>query len=110
MRFEIDTRLLKGGIDIVSHASISGSMTPILENILINAQYKKVVFTANNLEMAIEYIIESGVDIKSEGSFTISSKFITSFVSLIQDEKIDIELLQNNSLSFKTPSSETKIK
>lgn len=110
MHFEIDTKTLKNGIDIVGHASMSGSMTPILENILINVQYKKVIFTANNLEMAIEYFVDEWVDIKWEWSFTISSKFISSFVSLVNDEKIDIELLTNSSLAFKTPSSDTKIK
>ena len=53
MRFTIDTKILKEAIDIVSHASVSGGMTPILENILISVQYKKVVLTANNLEMAM---------------------------------------------------------
>ncbi|EKE28745.1 MAG: DNA polymerase III, beta subunit [uncultured bacterium (gcode 4)] len=110
MHFEIATKTLKNGIDIVSHASMSWSMTPILENILMNVQYKKVVFTANNLEMAIEYIVDEWVEIQSEWSFTISSKFITSFVSLVQDDKINIELLQSSSLAFKTPSSDTKIK
>lgn len=110
MNFTIETKILKNWIDIVSHASLGGSMTPILENILINAQYKKLVLTANNLEMAIEYIVDSWIDIRWEWSFTVSSKFISSFVSLVHDEKIDIELLSNSSLELKTPSSETKIK
>lgn len=59
MRFTVDTKIFKEAIDIVSHASTSGGMTPILENILISVQYKKVILTANNLEMAMEYIIDS---------------------------------------------------
>ena len=110
MHFEIDTKTLKEGIDVVSHASMSWSMTPILENILINVQYKKVVFTANNLEMAIEYMVDEWIDIKWEWSFTVSSKFISAFVALVQDEKIDLELLSNSSLELKTPSSDTRIK
>lgn len=110
MRFSVDTKVLKEGIDIVNHASTGMSMTPILENILISVQYKKVVLTANNLEMAIEYVIDRGVDIAAEGSFTVSSKFISSFVSLVQDDRIDIELLAGGSLQFTTPSSETKVK
>ncbi|MDD2487397.1 MAG: DNA polymerase III subunit beta [Candidatus Gracilibacteria bacterium] len=110
MNFEIDTKSLKEAIDTVNHASSSGNLTPILENILINAQYKKVMLTSNNLEMAIEYVISEGVDVKSEGSFTVSSRFISSFISLVNDEKINLELLGNSSLGLKTPSSETKIK
>lgn len=59
MRFSIDTKVLKEGIDIVNHASTGMSMTPILENILISVQYKKVVLTANNLEMAVEYVVDA---------------------------------------------------
>lgn len=110
MRFTIDTKILKEAIDIVSHASTSGGMTPILENILISVQYKKVVLTANNLEMAMEYIIDSGVDIETEGNFTVSSKFLSSFISLVSDARVSIELLSGGSLQFTTPSSETKIK
>ncbi|MDP2104309.1 MAG: DNA polymerase III subunit beta, partial [Candidatus Gracilibacteria bacterium] len=110
MRFTIDTKILKEAIDIVSHASTGGGMTPILENILISVQYKKVVLTANNLEMAMEYVIDSGVDIEMEGNFTVSSKFLSSFVSLLSDARVSIELLSGGSLQFTTPSSETKIK
>lgn len=51
--------------------------------------------------MAIEYSVDDLVEIKSEGSFTISSKFINQYVSLVNDEKITIELLSNSSLSSK---------
>ncbi len=110
MHFEIDTKILKESIDIVSHASVWIWLTPILENIMFNAQYKKVIITANNLEMAIEYVINSQIDIKSEWTFTVSSKFLSSFIWLLPDEKVEIELIWNSSLSFRTPSSETKIK
>ncbi|EKE26215.1 MAG: hypothetical protein ACD_4C00378G0001 [uncultured bacterium (gcode 4)] len=110
MNFEIDTKSLKEGIDIVNHASWSGTMTPILENIMINSQYKKVVLTSNNLEMAIEYIINEWVDVKSEWSFTVSSRFISSFVSLVSEDKINLELLSSANLWLKTQWSETKIK
>lgn len=59
MRFIVDTKVLKEAIDVVSHASTVSNMTPILENILISSQYKKVVLTANNLEMAMECIIDT---------------------------------------------------
>ncbi len=110
MRFTIDTKVLKEAIDVVSHASTVSNMTPILENILISAQYKKIVLTANNLEMAMEYIVDTGVDIELEGNFTVSAKFLASFIWLVQDERVTIELLSGGSLQFTTPSSETKVK
>lgn len=110
MRFSVRTDSLKRAIDIVGRASVSAGMTPILENILIAAQFKKVVLTANNLEMAIEYAIEDNVTIEREGSFTVSAKFLSSFVGLVHDETISIELVSGGSLELRTASSETKIK
>ncbi len=110
MRFSTNTSSLKSAIDIVSHASSPGGMTPILENILFSVQYKKVVLTGNNLEMAIEVNLENDVQIDAEGSFTVSSRFLTSFLSLVSDEKISIELVSGGALEFTTPSSTTKVK
>jgi DNA polymerase III sliding clamp (beta) subunit (PCNA family) len=92
MRFRISTDIFKKAIEISSHATGSNNLTPILENILIEAAYKKVILTGNNLEMAIEYIIEDGIDVEVEGKFTISSKFLTSYISLVGDKDVTVEL------------------
>ncbi len=42
--------------------------------------------------MAIEYIIEEKVDIEVEGRFTISSKFLTAYIALVQDKEVTVEL------------------
>ena len=76
MRFRIQTDIFRKAIETAAHAAGSNNLTPILENILIDAGYKKVILTGNNLEMAIEYIIEEGVDVEVEGKFTISSKVL----------------------------------
>jgi DNA polymerase III sliding clamp (beta) subunit (PCNA family) len=57
MKFTIETRLLKEALSIVNHATASITTTPILESILIKVNYNNIVFTSNNLEMAIEYVI-----------------------------------------------------
>lgn len=110
MRFRISTDIFKKAIETASHATGSNNLTPILENILIEAQYKRVILTGNNLEMAIEYIIEDGIDVEVEGKFTISSKFLTSYISLVGDRDITVELEKWWSLKFTTQSSETKFK
>ncbi|MDD2745326.1 MAG: DNA polymerase III subunit beta [Candidatus Gracilibacteria bacterium] len=110
MRFSANTNSFKAAVDIVSHASSPGGMTPILENILMSVQYKKVVLTANNLEMAIEYNLDTEVDIQSEGSFTVSSRFITSFLSLVSEDRLTVGLVDDGALEFTTPSSNTKVK
>ncbi len=110
MRFTTSTSLIKAAIDVVSHASSPGGMTPILENILLSVQYKKVVLTANNLEMAIEYNLDTGVDIQTEGSFTVSSRFLTSFLSLVSEDQLTISLESGGALEFTTSASTTKVK
>ena len=74
MKFEIATKTLQKGLSVVSHATAGITTTPILENILIKVNYKNIVLTANNLEMAIEYMIEDDVTISSEGAFSVPSK------------------------------------
>jgi DNA polymerase III sliding clamp (beta) subunit (PCNA family) len=37
-----------------------------LENILLKVNFKNIVLTSNNLEMAIEYIISDGIKIENE--------------------------------------------
>jgi DNA polymerase III subunit beta len=110
MHFTIQTAALRAAIDIVSHASVVTAVTPILENILVSVRFQKVVLVTNNLEMAIEYTIDSGVETHSEGEFTVSSRFLASFVALVQDEQLDIERLDGDSLEFRTTTSTTRVK
>jgi|GEM_PF-553199 len=110
MKFTISTPVLKNALSKVNHATANISTTPILENILIKVHFKTIVFTANNLEMAIEHVVKDGVTIDSEGSFCIPSKIFTNYIGLIEDDQITLELLADQSLSIVTKSSKTKIK
>jgi DNA polymerase III sliding clamp (beta) subunit (PCNA family) len=54
--------------------------------------------------MAIEYIISEDIEIESEGSFCIPSKLFTSYISLVMDDEVIVELLSDNSIKIKTSS------
>jgi len=110
MKFTIQTDVLKKGLDIVNHATASITTTPILENILIKVNFKNIVLTSNNLEMAIEHVISEGISIDSEGAFCVPSKLFTSYIALINDDEIKIELIKDESLKISTASSNLKIK
>lgn len=110
MKFTIDTQSLKTAIDMVGHASTSSNASPILENILIDVQKDKVVFIANNTELAIEQSVNSKVEIESEGAFTISNRFISSYAGLQNSDKVTIEHISNGSLRFTTATSKTEVK
>jgi len=66
MKFQIATQTLKSALDIVNHATANISTTPILKNILMKVHYSSIVFTANNLEMAIEHIVSENIKIDVE--------------------------------------------
>lgn len=110
MKFQISTKVLKDWLAIVNHATASISTTPILENILIKANYNNIVLTSNNLEMAIEHVITEWIKIDLEWSFCIPSKIFTNYVSLVEDDNIYIELLKDDSIEIKTESWNVKIK
>ncbi len=110
MKFEINTKTLQEWLNVVSHAVAGLTTTPILENILIKVNFKNIVLTSNNLEMAIEYVIEDNINIKSEWAFSIPSKLFSSYIWLINDDSIKIELQWKDTLQIKTESWNTKIK
>lgn len=110
MKFTIDTQLLKEALATVNHATASITTTPILESILIKVNFNNVVFTSNNLEMAIEHVINEWISDLTEWAFCIPSKLFTSYVSLVQDNTISLELIKNDSIELKSESWDIKIK
>jgi len=110
MKFSISTQSLRKWLEVVNHATASISTTPILENILLKVNYKSIVLTSNNLEMAIEYVISENLKIESEWAFCIPSKLFTNYINLVNDDEIKIELLNDESLKISTWSGKLKIK
>lgn len=110
MKFKIHTEVLKKWLDIVNHATASITTTPILENILLKVNFNSIMLTSNNLEMAIEYVINDDIKIESEWAFCVPSKLFTSYINLVQDDEVTLELLNDNSLKIATSSWKLKIK
>ncbi len=80
---------------------------PILGNVLIKADDQQMEIIATNLELAIVAHVRSKVD--EPGSFTVPSKTLSEFVNLLSDEKIEMEL-KDNELLITCGRSSTKIK
>ena len=110
MKFTLETQLLKEALSVVNHATANITTTPILESILIKVNFNNIVFTSNNLEMAIEYSISEWISNITEGSFCIPSKLFTSYIGLVQDNEITIELLSDDSIEIISESGDVKIK
>ena len=109
MKFKINTKELKKGLDIVNHAVSSISTTPILENILVKVNFDNIVLISNNLDTAIEYVIKEDLEVALEGSYCLPSKLFTNYISLLLDNEVEIEL-RWNSIEVISESSKIKIK
>lgn len=110
MKFTIATDIFKKWLDIVNHATANISTTPILENILIKANQNSIILTSNNLELAIEYFISENVNVEKTWAFCLPSKLLTSYVSLVNDDAIKLELLDDDSVRINAWGSTIKIK
>ena len=108
MKFTCKQKDLAFALNVVNKAISPNNTLPVLNNILLKAEGKKVYFTATNLEIAINYFIDA--EVLNEGSITIPSKLFTNYVNLLGDEKIDFKVEEGLNLSIKSEKSNTKIK
>lgn len=95
-------------LNVVNRAINSNNTLPVLNNILLKAEGKKLYFSSTNLEIAISCYIEA--DVRSEGAITVPAKLITGYASLLTNEKIELAVVEGVSLSINSSSSHTKIK
>jgi DNA polymerase III subunit beta len=108
MKFICAQSDLERALNIVSKAVTPNTTLPVLNNILLKAEGKKLHLAATNLEVAVQCFIPA--EVKNEGAITIPAKLIYSYVSLLKDDKIEISLLEGETVQLKSPSSQTKIK
>lgn len=108
MRLTCSQKNLANALGITNKAVGVNNTLPVLNNVLIKAEGKKLYFTATNLEIAISYWIEA--DIKNEGEITIPSKLLTNYINYLKDDQVDFSVEEGNSILVKTSDSKTKIK
>lgn len=108
MRVTCLQKNLKFALDIVSLAVNTSTTLPVLSNILLKAVGKKLFFSATNLEIAINFSIPA--EVKNEGSITVPAKLLTNYISLLQDEEVELKVEEGMTLHMKSSSSQTKMK
>lgn len=94
------------GLTIVSHISGKSANLPILNNVLLRADVAGLKLTATNLDMTVTCSVRGKVD--QPGEYTVPAKLIADYVSLLPDERVDLDLL-DTSLLVVCGSSKTKI-
>ena len=87
--------------------AVSGANTlPVLGNILIKAEGRKLHFAATNLEISISTSVEA--DIKNEGAITVPAKILTSYTSLLgKGEEVELKVEDGAALGLNSKSSKT---
>lgn len=100
---------LKEAISLTEKISGKNLTLPILGNILISSEDKKLKLTATNLEIGIE--VEIPAKIEKTGKLAVPAGIISGFVSTIgNEEKITLETVSGNNLLIATQNSSTLIK
>ena len=80
---------LAKGVNIVSKAVPSKTTMPILECILIDATTDIIKFTANDMELGIETVVEG--DIIEKGVIAIDARIFSEIVRKLPDNEVVIE-------------------
>lgn len=89
MKIEILKENLKNGLSIMERIVGKNLSLPILDNVLIDTDENYLVLSSTDLETAIKLWILT--KIVKKGKVAIPVKFLSSFVSLLPNEKITLE-------------------
>lgn len=109
MKVVISQEALLESLKIVSRAVSGQNTLPVLGNILIKSEGKKLHFAATNLEISISTSCEATV--KNEGAITVPAKILTSYTSLLEKaEDVELSVSAGTTLEIKSKTSKTKIK
>lgn len=107
MKFSCTKTNFAKGLSLVSHIATKNAQLPILQNILITTSGEQIVLKATNLEVGIQVVIRGKVE--QEGSFTVPAHVVSSYVSLLSTDRVDIEC-DETSMTISSGSQNTKIR
>ncbi|MFH1427434.1 MAG: DNA polymerase III subunit beta [Patescibacteria group bacterium] len=107
MKFSGLQENLKQGVFVVSHVAGKNVNLPILGNIMIEAREGNIRLITTNLEMGIVYHLRGKVE--KEGAYTVDSKILADYISLLPNKKINLEEKDNN-LLIECENYKTKIR
>jgi len=107
MKFITLKENLKQGLSIVAHLTSKNINLPILNNILIKAKKEGIELIATNLEISVNHFLRGKIEL--EGETTVDSKIINEYISLLPEDKIEVEL-EKDELKISCQNYKTKIK
>ncbi len=99
---------LKKGLSIVGHITTKNINLPILNNILIKTREGNIELVSTNLEIGVTHQLRGKIE--KEGEFTVDSKLITEYVSLLNGEEKVMVKEVGGELVVEAGDYKTKIK
>ncbi len=94
MKITITSENLQKKLQIVQKAISSKNPLPILQNIHIKAEKSEIILSATDLEIGIQVTLPA--QIEQEGETTVSAKLFSELINSLPNEKIELELEENN--------------
>lgn len=109
MKVYLEQSALLDSLKIVARAVSGQNTLPVLGNVLLRTEGKKLHLAGTNLELSIKTTSEA--DVQNEGAITVPSKVLTSYVSLLKKgSAVELSVTGDLGLEVKTGNSKTKIK
>lgn len=99
---------LSRGLSIVRSGIGKDSNLPILQTILFTATKNGLLLQATNLDIGVQCLVRGKVE--KEGSFTLDSKTIIEYISLLPKEKVTITLTGENIVHITCGNFSTKLR
>ncbi len=87
---------LKNSLFITSHIAGKNVNLPILNNVMIEVKDGHIKLITTDLEIGITCLVRGKIE--KEGIFTVESKVISEFISLLPNQKVEIEKKEGNLL------------
>ena len=107
MKFICEKEKLLKAINSVVKGVASKTTMPILEGILIQTNDNEIKLTTYDLEIGIEYIIES--EIEEQGNTVVNAMMFSEIIRKLPDTQISITLNANNLLVIECEGSLYKL-
>ncbi len=106
MKFTCTQENLAQALGLVSRVASKNVALPILHNVLITAEKGGIKFQTTNLEVAVTVLMRAKVE--TEGRFTVPSRVVSDFVTLLGHENVTLELI-GSGLHISSGHSQTTI-
>jgi DNA polymerase-3 subunit beta len=97
MNFKCDSGLLQKSIGIAEKAISTRTTLPVLQNIFLEHDKGKLRLRGNDLEIGIESVCETD-GCENDFSLLVNAKTISSIVSKLQNQAIDIKIDDKNKM------------